>query len=134
MAETSGQFRTGTLVIVFALGLGLGWVGASQRALVESRARDSAGFEAMRKRVDDEYMRRLDLDGQQRQVFASAWDDAHREFDLAMGRMRPELDGVLQRIDARVRPVLSPRQLAVYDRLESERRAQLPRRPVGSDN
>ena len=134
MVETSGHFRTGTVVIVFALGLGLGWIGASQRAMVESRARDSAGFEAMRKRVDDEYIRRLDLDSQQRQVFVSAWSDAHQEFDQAMGHMRPVLDGVLQRIDERVRPMLSPRQLAVYDRLEGERRAQLPPRPVGNDN
>lgn len=134
MVEASGQFRTGTVVIIFVLGLGLGWLGASQRALVEIRARDSAGFEAMRKRVDDEYIRRLDLDGQQRQVFVSAWNDAHQEFDQVMGRMRPELDGVLQRIDARVRPTLSPRQLAVYDRLEGERRAQLPKRPAGNDN
>ncbi|KHK01535.1 hypothetical protein NY78_3056 [Desulfovibrio sp. TomC] len=122
------------MVIIFVLGLGLGWIGASQRALVEIRARDSAGFEAMRKRVDEEYIRRLDLDGQQRQVFVSAWNDAHQEFDQVMGRMRPELDSVLQRIDARVRPTLSPRQLAVYDRLEGERRAQLPSRPVGNDN
>lgn len=134
MVEASRQFRTGTVVIIFALGLGLGWMGASRRAMVESRARDSEGFEAMRQRVDEEYIRRLDLDGQQRQVFVSAWNDAHQELDLAMGRMRPVFDSVLQRIDARVRPTLSPRQLAVYDRLEAERRSQLPKRPAGNDN
>lgn len=129
MAETTVSARTGTVAIVFVLGLGLGWLGASHRAMEENRARDVAGFEAMRRRVDAEYMRRLDLSDEQRQLFVAVWDEAHRELDLAMGRMRPEFDGLLRRIDERVRPTLSPRQLAVYDRLEGERRAQLPPRP-----
>lgn len=129
MAETTVSARTGTVAIVFALGLGLGWLGASRQALLENRSRDMAGFEAIRQRMDAEYMRRLDLSDEQRRLFKAAVDDAHRELDLVMGGLRPKIDGLLQRIDERLRPTLSPRQLAVYDRLEGERRAQLPPRP-----
>ena len=133
MAETATSWRTGTVAVVFILGLGLGWLGASHRAMVENRVRDVAGFEAMRQRVDAEYIRRLDLNEEQRQNFVAVWNQAHQEFEQTMSRMRPKLDGILQRIDERVRPTLSPRQLAVYDRLEGERRSQLPPRQADSE-
>ena len=78
-------------------------------------------------------MRRLDLSPEQRRVYLEAWESGRRDFDLALGRMRPEIDGALKRIDDRVRPILSPRQLALYDRLEAERRAHMPERPAGGD-
>lgn len=133
MAEKTSHWRTGAVAVVFVFGVGLGWLGASRQAMLENRARDVAGFEAMRQRVDAEYMRRLDLSEAQRKHFTAVWDEAHRELNLAMSRMRPEFDGLLQRIDERVRPTLSPRQLAVYDRLENERRSQLPPRPADSE-
>jgi len=133
MASKWVSARTGTLLGVFVLGLGLGWLGASRQAMLENRDRDIAGFEAMRQRVDAEYIRRLDLSEAQRQLFLAAWDDVRREMDLTMGRLRPDLDRLLRGVDERLRPALSPRQLAVYDRIETERRAQLPERPSGSD-
>ena len=133
MAEATPGWRSATVAVVFVLGVGLGWLGASRQAMLDNRARDVAGFEAMRQRVDAEYMRRLDLSEAQRKHFMAVWDEAHREMNLAMSRMRPEFDGLMQRIDERVRPILSPRQLAVYDRLESERRSQLPPRPADGD-
>lgn len=133
MAKKWLSARTGTLIGVFVLGLGLGWLGASRQAMLENRDRDIAGFEAMRQRVDAEYIRRLDLSEAQRTLFLAAWDDVRREMDLTMGRLRPDMDRLLRGLDERLRPALSPRQLAVYDRIETERRAQLPQRPRGSD-
>ena len=133
MAEGSRQFGAGSLIAVFIVGIGLGWLVSSRQALLDRRASDGAGFEDVRKRFADESMRRLDLSPEQRRVYLDAWEDARREFDLALGRMRPEIDGVFRRIDERVRPMLSPRQLAVYDRIEAERRAHMPERPAGGD-
>jgi len=133
MAEISRQFGLGSLAAVLVVGIGLGWLFSSRQALMDRRASDGAGFEEARKRFADESMRRLDLSPEQRRVYLEAWENGRREFDLAMGRMRPEIDAVLSRIDDRVRPTLSPRQLAVYDRIEAERRAHMPERPAGGD-
>jgi hypothetical protein len=133
MAEGSRQFGAGSLVAVFIVGMGLGWLVSSRQALLDRRASDGAGFEEVRQRFADESMRRLDLSPEQRRVYLEAWENGRRDFDLALGRMRPEIEGVLSRIDARVRPILSPRQLAVYDRIEAERRAHMPERPAGGD-
>ncbi len=133
MAESSRQFGVGSLLTVLVVGIGAGWLLSSRQALLDRRASDGAGFEEVRQRFADESMRRLDLSPEQRRVYLDAWEDGRRDFDLALGRMRPEIDGVLSRIDARVRPILSPRQLAVYDRIEAERRAHMPERPAGGD-
>lgn len=133
MAESSRQFGVGSLLTVLIVGIGLGWLLSSRQALLDRRASDGAGFEEVRQRFADESMRRLDLSPEQRRVYRDAWEDARREFDLALGRMRPEIDIVFQRIDDQVRPMLSPRQLAVYDRIEAERRAHMPQRPAGAD-
>ena len=133
MAEGSRPFGAGSLLAVLVVGIGLGWLVSSRQALLDRRAVDGAGMEEIRRRVADESMRRLDLSPEQRRVYLDAWEDARRDFDLALGRMRPEIDGVLRRIDERVRPMLSPRQLAVYDRIEAERRAHMPQRPAGGD-
>jgi hypothetical protein len=133
MAESLRQFGLGSLAAVLVVGIGLGWLFSSRQALMDRRASDGAGFEEARKRFADESMRRLDLSPEQRRVYLEAWENGRREFDLALGRMRPEIDAVLSRIDDRVRPTLSPRQLAVYDRIEAERRAHMPERPAGGD-
>lgn len=133
MAESSRQFGTGSLITVLVIGIGLGWLLSSRQALLERRASDGAGFEVARKRFAEESMRRLDLSPEQRRVYLDAWENGRRDFDLALGRMRPEIENVLSRIDARVRPILSPRQLAVYDRIEAERRDHMPERPAGAD-
>ena len=133
MVEGSRQFGAGSLLAVLIVGIGLGWLLSSRQALLDRRASDGPGFEDERKRFADESMRRLDLSPEQRRVYLEAWENGRREFDLALGRMRPEIDAVLSRIDDRVRPTLSPRQLAVYDRIEAERRAHMPERPAGGD-
>jgi hypothetical protein len=133
MAEGLRPFGAGSLLAVLVVGIGLGWLVSSRQALLDRRAVDGAGMEEIRRRFADESMRRLDLSPEQRRVYLDAWEDARREFDLALGRMRPEIDGVFRRIDERVRPMLSPRQLAVYDRIEVERRAHMPERPAGGD-
>lgn len=133
MAESSRQFGLGSLAAVLVVGIGLGWLFSSRQALMDRRASDGAGIEETRKRFVEESMRRLDLSPEQRRVYLDAFEIGRRDFDLAVGRMRPEIDGVFKRIDDRVRPILSPRQLAVYDRLEAERRAQMPERPAGVD-
>lgn len=133
MAEGSRQFGAGSLLAVLVIGIGVGWLLSSRQALLDRRASDGAGFEEVRQRFADESMRRLDLNPEQRRVYLDAWENGRRDFDLALGRMRPDIDGVFKRIDDRVRPILSPRQLAVYDRIEAERRAHMPERPAGGD-
>ncbi|WP_428560984.1 MAG: hypothetical protein ACP59X_17880 [Solidesulfovibrio sp. DCME] len=119
---------------VFALGLGLGFAGATYRATHEMRARDVADFDAAHSRVEAEEMRLLDLDPGQRQVFLAAREQARQEMLRVLGRNRPELDGILRQSDRKIRPMLSPRQLAVYDRLESSLRRSLPERAAGADD
>ncbi|MHC1790157.1 hypothetical protein [Solidesulfovibrio sp.] len=133
MADKTLCLRSGSVALVFVIGCALGWLGASHQAVREARARDSDSFEGLRRRIDEESMRRLDLSREQRQIFLNAWDAAHLEMDRTMGRLRPEIDSLLRRIDQRVRPVLNPRQLAVYDQIEAERRSGLPERPMGDD-
>ncbi len=119
---------------VFALGLGLGWAGATHRAIDASRARDGGGFVAIRDQVDAEEMRLLDLGIEQRRVFQAAKDEMFLEADRIFARLRPEMELLLARFDKKVRPILSPRQLAVYDRLEQKRRQEMPQAPVAADN
>ncbi|MEA4857301.1 MAG: hypothetical protein AAGU21_11725 [Solidesulfovibrio sp.] len=119
---------------IFALGLGLGWAGAAYRATHEMRARDVADFDAAHSRAEAEEMRLLDLDPGQRRTFLAAREEARREMFRVLGRSRPELDGILRRSDQKIRPVLSPRQLAIYDRLETALRRGLPERPAGADD
>ena len=134
MSETGRVSRRLVVAGAFALGLGLGWAGASHRAIDESRARDGGGILAIRDRIDAEEMRLLDLSAEQRQVFQAARDEAMAKADLVFARLRPEMEILFQAFDQKVRPVLSPRQLAVYDRLEQKRRAEMPARPAGADD
>jgi hypothetical protein len=119
---------------LFALGLGIGWAGATWRATHEMRDRDAAALDVSRERVDAEEMRLLDLDPEQRRRFQDARSEAFQEMQRVLGRSRPEIEGILRRSDEKIRPMLSPRQLAIYDRLEKSRRQGLPERPVGADD
>ena len=133
---TDPKIKAGSLALAVAClcGFGLGWAGASYKAIHEARARDQEPFEAMRLRIEAEEMRLLDLSPEQRQRYLAARDQACREMDRVLGRSRVELDGIMNASDARIRPMLSPSQLAVYDRLMRERRQGLPERPVGADD
>jgi hypothetical protein len=134
MPERSGLRRSLGVAAVFVLGWGLGWAGATYRATHEMRARDAADFQTVLGRVEAEEMRLLDLDPEQRRMFLAERDWAHREMDRVLGRNRPEIEGILRQADQRIRPMLSPRQLALYDRLETTRRQILPERPIGADD
>jgi len=134
------MYKTGTasqriaLAVVFALGVGLGWAGATHRAIDESRVKDSGSFAAVRDRIDAEEMRMLDLSASQRQEFVAAREEAFRKTDQVFARLRPEMEIIFQQFDRKVRPILSPRQLAEYDRIEQKRRREMPNRPVGADD
>lgn len=134
MNERNGVWRTLGVAAVFVLGLGLGWAGATFRATHEMRARDAADFDVVRNRAEVEEMRLLDLDPEQRRIFVSVREQARQEMIRVLGRSRPEIDGILRQADQRIRPMLSPRQLALYDRLETARRQAMPDRPVGADD
>ncbi len=118
--------------VVFALGLGIGWAGATHKALRDARARDAGNFEEMRRRLDEEFIRLLDLSPEQQARFAAARAVAVGKLDGLFARLRPEADLVFADFDREIRPLLSPRQLAVYDRIEQEHRRQLPQRPEGA--
>lgn len=134
MHKTGTASQRIALVVVFALGLGLGWAGATHRAIDESRAKDSGSIAAVRNRVDEEEMRMLDLSPSQRQEFLAAREEAFQRADQVFARLRPEMELIFQQFDQRVRPILSPRQLAEYDRIEQKRRREMPNRPVGADD
>jgi len=127
---------TGRLVVlaVFVLGLGIGWAGAAQQAIRDNRLRDGADLMEIRRRLDEEFMRSLDLGAEQRARFVTAREAAFRQMDGLLARLRPEADLVFQQFDQDIRPILSPRQLAVYDRIELERRRQMPQRPEGGSD
>ncbi len=132
--DRSRRWRGCGVVVVFVVGMALGWGVAGLRAQRQRQALDAAGPEATRLRLEAEEMRQLDLTPAQRQVFQQAREAAHREVTRVLGRDRPEIEGILRRSDGHIRPVLSPRQLAVYDRMARERRGELPPRPIGADD
>ncbi|WP_300156189.1 hypothetical protein [Solidesulfovibrio sp.] len=127
-----GRFAGTACVLV--LGLGIGWAAATWRATHEMRDRDAAALDVSRERVDAEEMRLLDLDPEQRRRFQETRNEVFLEMQRLIGRSRPEIEGILRRSDEKIRPMLSPRQLAIYDRLEKSRRQGLPERPVGADD
>jgi Spy/CpxP family protein refolding chaperone len=134
MADRERMMRFIALAAACALAFGLGWAGATFRAVHEARARDQEPFAAQRSRIEAEEMRLLDLTPGQRQAFVAARDQAFAEANRILGRSRFELDGVMRKSDARIRPLLSPRQLAVYDQLQQERRRDLPERSGDTDD
>jgi Spy/CpxP family protein refolding chaperone len=134
MVKTERTWQCLGVTLVFALGLGIGWAGATYRAIDEARARDGSGFDETFKRLEMEEMRRLDLSETQRREFLAARDEAKQEIRRVLGRYRPEVDAIIHRADAKIRPTLSPRQLALYDNLEQERQEQMPVRPIGADD
>ena len=128
--------RWGAIAVfcVFALGLGLGWGGSSIWMTHALRDRDAADVEVARSRLEAEEMRLLDLDPGQRQRFLEAKREVYGEIRRVLARNRPEIEGILRQSDVKIRPMLSPRQLAVYDRLEARYRMSLPERPAGADD
>ena len=96
MADRERTKRVMAVAAACVLAFGLGWAGATFRAVHEARARDQESFAAQRSRF--------------------------------------ELDDVMRKSDARIRPLLSPRQLAVYDQLQQERRRDLPERSGDTDD
>ena len=128
--------RWGAIAVfcVFALGLGLGWGGSSIWMTHALRDRDAADVEVARSRLEAEEMRLLDLDPGQRQRFLEAKHEVYDEIRRVLARSRPEIEVILRRGDVKIRPMLSPRQLAVYVRLEARYRLTLPERPVGADD
>ncbi len=131
MGRAKGIFG---VVLVFALGLATGWLGASIRAEYRLQALERGGPDAFRRHMDEELIRALDLTEEQKRAFLAAREEAHQEMLVVIGRSRPQAEAILRRADAKIRPLLSPRQLAVYDRIEQERRQHLPERPPGTDN
>ncbi len=119
---------------LFASGIGLGWGGASLWATRVMRDRDAADVDVARSRLEAEEMRLLDLDLGQRQRFLEAKHEVYGEIRRVLAHSRPEIEGILRQGDAKIRPMLSPRQLAVYDRLEARYRLTLPERPTGADD
>ncbi|UJX42853.1 hypothetical protein K9F62_09330 [Desulfovibrio sp. JY] len=134
MTERTKTAQGLALIAACLLGVGLGWLGATYKAVHEGRARDNEPMDTLRARIEAEEMRLLDLNPSQRATFIAAREQAHREMAQVFGRNRPELEYIMRQSDARIRPMLSPRQLAVYDRLEQERRRGLPERPDGADD
>ena len=130
MVESGRSSKYLSLAVVFALGIGLGWAGATHRAIDENRTRDGAGFEDVRKRLDEETMRLLDLSEEQRRVFLAAKQESLVAMNRLFGNFLPDVENILAQADQKIRPMLSPRQLAVYDRMEREHRNQLPGSPA----
>jgi len=133
MADSGRASQRITLAVVFALGIGLGWAGATHHAINETRVRDASGFDDTRRRLDEEEMRLMDLTGEQRQQFLAARAELFVQMAQMFGRFRPETDFFLHQFDQKIRPILSPRQLAVYDRFEQGHRLQMPAFPGRED-
>lgn len=74
---------------------------------------------AVRTRFSDE----LRLDAAQRAVLDTILDGRDRVYDALMAPVRPQIDSV--RADARqqIRQLLTPEQLAIYDKMQADREA-----------
>jgi hypothetical protein len=63
---------------------------------------------------------RLQLDAAQRAKLDSIIDDRHRRYDLIMSTVRPALDSTKKRARDEIRLILSPTQLAEFEKVLAE--------------
>lgn len=63
---------------------------------------------------------RLQLDATQRAKLDSIVDDRHKRYNLIMSTVRPALDSVKQRARDEIRLILTPTQLAEFEKVLAE--------------
>jgi hypothetical protein len=63
---------------------------------------------------------RLQLDAAQRSKLDSIVDDRHKRYDLIMSTVRPALDSVKKRARDEIRLILTPTQLAEFEKVLAE--------------
>jgi Spy/CpxP family protein refolding chaperone len=64
------------------------------------------------------------LDGQQREQLRSIVQDAQQEMKPVRQQVRPQVEAILDRADAKVRAILRPNQIEKFDKLVAERKAK----------
>jgi hypothetical protein len=113
--------RTKRLALAFYVGAVLAGatVGVTlDRFLLRERLMDEwSNPRAARERLADE----LHLDATQRAALDTILDSRNRRYDELMLPVRPQLDSAGTAARAQIRQLLTPEQLAIYDRMQRER-------------
>ena len=87
--------------------------------LREQLVREWNNPRAARERLADE----LGLDATQPTALDTILDGRNRSYDALMAPIRPQVDSLQAQARAQVRQLLTPEQLAIYDRMQAEREA-----------
>lgn len=87
--------------------------------LREGLVREWSNPRAARERLADE----LGLDATQRTALDTILDGRNRRYDALMAPIRPQVDSLQAQARAQVRQLLTPEQLAIYDKMHAEREA-----------
>ncbi|HUI08066.1 MAG TPA: hypothetical protein VL486_13790 [Verrucomicrobiae bacterium] len=66
----------------------------------------------------------LRLDAQQRQQLRGIVQEGQQEMSAVRQQVRPQVETILDRADAKVRAILQPDQVAKFDKLVAERKAK----------
>jgi len=66
----------------------------------------------------------LRLDAQQRQQLRAIVEEGQQELKPVRQQMHPQIETILDRVDAKIRGILRPNQVGKFDQLVAERKAK----------
>lgn len=110
--------------LVFASGVVLGAFGYRLYTVSTVSAKTTRSPEEWRKRAMVEYQTRLKLNDQQVAKLNSIFDDTRARVREVQQRSKPELEAIHKDQIAKVRAMLTPEQLAEYEKMQKEREAR----------
>lgn len=111
-----------SVILIFALGALSGAIVTHRiyRQRMENIIRDDP--KAMRELMVQRLNNKLNLDAAQLEQVRAIAKETHAEMKSVRKKIRPEIEEVLSRSQAKIRAILRPDQLEKYDQILSERR------------
>jgi ATP-dependent Zn protease len=111
-----------SIILIFALGALSGAIATHKiyRQKMENIIRDEP--RAMREMMVQRLNSKLNLDAVQLEQVRAIVTETHAEMKSVRKKIRPEIEEVLSRSQAKIRAILRPEQLEKYDQILSERR------------
>ena len=111
-----------SVILIFCLGALSGAIVTHKiyRQKMENIIRDEP--KAMRELMLQRLNSKLHLDAAQLEQIRAIAKETHAEMKSVRKKIRPEIEEVLSRSQAKIRAILRPEQLETYDQILSERR------------
>ncbi len=123
------------VALVFASGVLVGGFGYRLYTISPVSAKaPQRNPEEFRRRVIDEYRRRLKLSDDQVQKLNAIMDETRSRFDDVHKRTQPELANIRREQSEKVRAMLNDAQRAEYDRMRAEREQRMKEKGPGHQN